>query len=68
MTEKTKYDLIIDEIEAVRTRNNKNWMDILRLAFRSNPKQASAILAEIYKEDKAISDLAARLTEAGDDG
>lgn len=63
MTEKTKHDLIIDEIEAVRTRNNKNWMDILRLAFRHSPDEAAAILREIYKEDKAISDLAARLTE-----
>ena len=64
MSERTKYDAIIDEIEAVRTRNNKNWMDILRLAFRSNPKEAAAILAEIYKEDRAISDLAAKLTQA----
>ncbi|KKL06861.1 hypothetical protein LCGC14_2591820 [marine sediment metagenome] len=63
MTEKTKYDLIIDEIEGVRSRNNKNWMDILRLAFRHSPDEAAAILREIYKEDKAISDLAAKLTE-----
>ena len=63
MTEKTKHDLIIDQIESVRTRNNKNWMDILRLAFRHSPDEAAAILREIYKEDKAISDLAAKLTE-----
>lgn len=63
MSDATKYDRIIDEIEAVRSRNNKNWMDILRLAFRHSPEDAAAILREIYKEDKAISDLAARLTE-----
>ncbi|KAF0677018.1 GNAT family N-acetyltransferase [Profundibacterium mesophilum] len=63
MTETSKYDAIIDEIEAVRSRNNKNWMDILRLAFRHSPQDAAAILREIYKEDKAISDLAAKLTE-----
>lgn len=63
MSDKTKYDLIIDDIEAVRTRNNKNWMDILRLAFRHSPQEAAAILREIYKEDKEISDLAARLTD-----
>ena len=63
MTDKSKYDLIIDDIEAVRTRNNKNWMDILRLAFRHSPDDAAAILREIYREDKTISDLAAKLTE-----
>ncbi|RVV98975.1 hypothetical protein EKE94_08830 [Mesobaculum littorinae] len=63
MAEPTKYDRIIDEIEAVRTRNNHNWMDILRLAFRHAPDEAAGILAEIYKEDKAISDLAKKLTE-----
>jgi hypothetical protein len=25
---------LIDEIERIRGKNNKNWMDILRLAFR----------------------------------
>lgn len=59
----TDYDGIIDQIEAVRTKNNKNWMDILRLAFRHSPDEAAAILAEIYKEDQAISDLARQLTE-----
>ena len=63
MTDKTKYDRIIDQIEAVRTKNNKNWMDILRLAFRHSPEEAAAILREIYKEDKAISDLAKQLTQ-----
>ena len=29
-------------------------MDILRLAFKSNPKQASKILSSIYKEDKKL--------------
>ncbi len=63
MTEKSKYDIVIDQIEAVRTKNNKNWMDILRLAFKHSPEDAAAILKEIYKEDKTISDLAKQLTE-----
>lgn len=62
MTDRTKYDDIIDQIEAVRTRNNKNWMDILRLAFRSSPDEAAQILAEIYKQDQAVSELAKQLT------
>ena len=54
---------VIDEIEQVRQKNNKNWMDILRLAFRYSPKEASAIFSEIYKEDGNISHLSKKLTD-----
>ena len=57
------YLAIIDEIEAVRGRNNKNWMDLLRLSFKHAPKEAAAIVAEIYREDSNISELAAKLTK-----
>ena len=56
------YNSIIDKIEQIRTKNNKNWMDIVRLAFKYSPKEASKILSEIYKEDKAISLLSKELT------
>jgi len=68
MTTPINYDAIIDQIEAVRTRNSKNWMDILRLAFRSSPDEAAEILAEIYKQDQAISDLAKQLTTTAPKG
>jgi hypothetical protein len=54
---------IIDEIERIRTRNNKNWMDLLRLAFRVAPKEAAEIVAEIYQQDGRISELAKKLAE-----
>jgi len=38
-------------------------MDILRLAFKYAPDEAAEILSEIYREDKAISDLAEKLTK-----
>ncbi|MEX1148121.1 MAG: hypothetical protein WEB93_07060 [Sphingomonadales bacterium] len=57
------YLKVIDEIEAIRSRNNSNWMDLLRLAFRHAPREAGQIMAEIYKHDQAISDLAKKLTE-----
>lgn len=57
------YMDVIDEIERVRTKNNKNWMDILRLAFRHAPEDAAAIMAEIYREDSDISKLSAKLTQ-----
>ena len=55
------YEKIITKIENTRKKNNKNWMDILRLAFKSSPVEASKILSQIYKEDKNISVLAKKL-------
>jgi len=57
------YSSIIDSIQKVRSKNNKNWMDILKLAFASNPKSASKILSSIYKQDKRIGDLVRKLTK-----
>ena len=62
LQKKNNYDKVIDKIQNVRKKNNKNWMDILRLAFKNNPKAASKILSSIYKEDKKISTLAKQLT------
>ena len=36
---KNKADKIIKFIENLRKKNNKNWMDLLRLAFKENPKK-----------------------------
>lgn len=60
---KKNYKNIIKKIENVRKKNNKNWMDILRLAFENSPNEASKIFLEIYKEDKQISKLAKQLTK-----
>ena len=62
MKDEAHYLAIIDDIERVRTKNNKNWMDLLRLAFKHAPQEAAEIVAEIYKEDSEISKLAALLT------
>ena len=61
MTKRKKYNKVIDKIEKTRTKNNKNWMNILRLAFKSSPSEASKILSKIYKEDKKIANLAKSL-------
>ena len=60
---KKKYLKIISSIEKVRRKNNKNWMDILRLAFAAEPKKTAEIFSKIYKEDKLISKLARKLTK-----
>jgi hypothetical protein len=61
-----KYLNVIDKIEAVRTKNNKNWMDLLRLAFQHAPSEAAVIFTEIFKEDKEVNRLAQELLQKDD--
>ena len=49
--------IIIDAVEAVRGRNNVNWMNLLRLAFRLSPKEAGEIMGNINSDDTEISKL-----------
>ena len=59
---KVKKSLIlIDKIEEMRQKNNKNWMDVLRLAIQLDQKKTSKILFEIYRHDQKISTLARKL-------
>jgi hypothetical protein len=60
---KKSYERIIDEIEKIRSKNNSNWMDILRLAFKYNPKNAAKIMSKIYVDDAKIGKLAKKLTK-----
>ena len=52
---------IIDAISVIRSKNNKNWMDLLKLAFKHDPKNASKILLNITQFDKKISSLTNKL-------
>ena len=52
---------VIDKIQATRSKNNKNWMDILRLAYSLNPKATSKIMKKINIDDKKISTLLKKL-------
>ena len=64
MKKKTTYYLkVINQIEKVRKKNNKNWMDVLKIAFKHAPNEASNVLSQIYKEDKKLSSLAKKLTK-----
>ena len=57
------YLKIIDEIEKVRSSNNMNWMDILRLAFTNAPEEAKELMKKIDHEDNRISELVKKLSE-----
>ncbi len=52
---------IINQIQKIRTKNNKNWMDLLRLSLELDFNSTSKILKEICKDDKRISALAQKI-------
>mgnify|MGYP001488815454 FL=1 len=58
-----KYKKILNKIEKIRGKNNKNWMDILRLSFNLDPQKTAKILSKIYEDDQRISRLAKKLTK-----
>ncbi len=48
---------IVDQIEKIRKLNNRYWMDLLRIALKSAPKESRLTLRKINKNDKKISKL-----------
>tara|TARA_Y100000114_G_C11725494_1_gene310750 strand:+ start:283 stop:486 length:204 start_codon:yes stop_codon:yes gene_type:complete len=66
MANKKRTDLeIIDEVEQIRTKNNVNWMDILRLAFKYAPEDARKLMGRVNEYDGRISDLLKELAANG---
>mgnify|MGYP001276086744 CR=1 FL=1 len=61
MTKYKKSLKIVNQIQKVRAKNNKNWMDLLKLSLKLDHKSTSKILSEIYKDDRKISKLAKKL-------
>ena len=54
---------IIDKIEQIRSKNNINWMNILRLGFKYAPDEAREIVKKINLDDTEISSLLKKLSE-----
>ena len=54
--------LMLRQIEKIRSKNNKNWMNILRLAFKLDPKGSAKIMKRINYDDKKISKLLNKLS------
>ena len=52
---------LVNQIQNIRSKNNKNWMDLLRLSLKLNFKETSKILKEICNDDKKISFLAQKI-------
>ena len=52
---------IIDEIQSIRSKNNANWMYILRLAFKYAPEEARTLQRKITEIDSRIQELSQEL-------
>lgn len=68
MRKKRKYvrrpmtkDRIIKTITSIRSRNNRQWMAILSLAFAAKPRKASKIMSSIVSNDREITRWMAKL-------
>ncbi len=60
---KKNYSSIINKIQKIRSKNNVNWMNLLKLAFKLDPKNAAKIMKKINYDDKRISDLLKELSK-----
>ena len=60
---KKNYIKIINKIQKIRSKNNVNWMNILKLAFKLDPKNAAKIMKKINYDDKKISNLLNKLSD-----
>ena len=52
---------LVNKIQKIRSKNNKNWMDLLKLSLKLDPKATKKIIMEIYKYDQKISLVAKKL-------
>ncbi len=65
-TNKTNYNealKLINKIQNIRKKNNVNWMDILRLAFKHDPKNAAKIMSNVYTDDQRVSSIVKKLVK-----
>lgn len=52
---KLQSKMAISNIERIRVRNNKLWMNLLRLAVEARPEKAKEIIGKIGKNDREIT-------------
>jgi hypothetical protein len=65
--EEIGIDKVIDKIEAIRKLNNKNWMNILRIAMKHGGDEAKKVMKSIRECDNKISELMAKFVEDNKD-
>ena len=55
------FDKIINQIQKIRKKNNVNWMNILKIAYKHAPKETSQIFKKILQQDKNINVVSKKL-------
>lgn len=55
---------LIDQIEEIRRKNNVLWMEILRIALETNPKNTKRVIKDITDNDRKISALLEKLARS----
>ena len=61
----TSEDLI-NKLEEIRAKNNKSWMNLVRLAFKHAPDEARDIMKSIVDYDSQIGIITKQLSENSD--
>lgn len=52
---------LVNQIQKIRSNNNKNWMDLLRLSLKLDFNTTSKIIKDIVKDDRRIFELAKKI-------
>ena len=61
-TTKIKKSLVlINKIEKIRSKNNINWMDVLRIALKNAPNETIKLIKAINQTDKKVSNLLGKI-------
>ena len=63
MAKLNNHNQWIHKVQKIRAKNNVNWMNILRLAFKLDPVSAKKIMKKINYDDKRISNLLNKLND-----
>ena len=61
MKKKSNSNKLFKKIETIRKNNNKNWMNLLRLAYKNDPKNTVKILNNILTKDNQLIKIAKQL-------
>ena len=52
-----KYIYIINKIKKTRSKNNVNWMNILKIAIKNSPEETIQTMKKINDNDNKITNL-----------
>tara|TARA_B110000027_G_scaffold133078_1_gene160670 strand:+ start:1234 stop:1431 length:198 start_codon:yes stop_codon:yes gene_type:complete len=58
---KPQVKKIFKDIENLRSKNNKNWMDLLRLSYEVDPTKTIIIIQNILLKDEKLMKLGNKL-------